>query len=365
MTSGAGHRPPRVSGKPTPSGGGSSVEPLRVGILGAARIAELAIVKPAHATGTRLVTVAARDRRRAEAFAAEHGVERVADSYAAVLADPEVEVVYNPLPNALHGPWNIAAVEAGKHVLSEKPFASTAEEAAEVRAAAQAAGVTVVEGFHYLFHPVMQRLFALLDAGELGELRHVEALVAMPEPDDGDPRWSFDLAGGAVMDLGCYGLHAHRALGRWAGGEPELVDARAKERAGAPGVDEWLEADLAFPSGATGAVQASMAHPQFEMTLRVVGTRGEAVVMDFVQPHKDDRVLIRTGDDTRTEHLGTRSSYLYQLEAFVHALRGGGPLPTGPDDAVATARLIDRCYLAAGLPVRPRTSLTPPTEQRS
>src|SRR5580765_7559409 len=118
-------------------------EPLRVGILGAARICELAIVKPAHVTGTRLVTVAARDRRRAEAFAAEHGVERIADSYAAVLADPEVEVVYNPLPNALHGPWNLAAVAAGKHVLSEKPFASTAEEAIEVRAAAQDAGVTV------------------------------------------------------------------------------------------------------------------------------------------------------------------------------------------------------------------------------
>ena len=153
-------------------------EPLRVGILGAARIAQLAIVKPAHATGTRLVTVAARDRRRAEAFAAEHGVERATDSYAAVLADPEVELVYNPLPNSLHGPWNLAAVQAGKHVLSEKPFASTAEEAAEVRAAAEVAGMTVVEGFHYLFHPVMQRLFALLDVGELGELQRVDALIA-------------------------------------------------------------------------------------------------------------------------------------------------------------------------------------------
>jgi len=333
-------------------------EPLRVGILGAARIAELAIVKPAHATGTRLVTVAARERQRGQAFAAAHGVERVAGSYAEVLSDPEVEVVYNPLPNALHGPWNLAAVEAGKHVLSEKPFASTAEEAAEVRAAAAVAGVTVVEGFHYLFHPVMQRLFALLDRGELGELQRVDALVAMPEPDEGDPRWSFDLAGGALMDLGCYGLHAHRALGRWAGGEPELVDARAKERAGAPGVDEWLEADLRFPSGATGAVRCSMAHPWFEMTLRVQGSRGEATVMDFVQPHKDDRVLVRTEGDTRTEQLGTRSSYIYQLEAFIRALRGGTPMPTGPDDAVATAHLIDQCYRAAGLPLRHRQTLT-------
>ena len=339
-----------------------ATEPLRIGILGAARIAELAIVKPAHATGTRLVTVAARDRRRAEAFAAEHGVERATDSYAAVLADPEVEVVYNPLPNALHGPWNLAAVEAGKHVLSEKPFASTAEEAAEVRAAARDTGVTVVEGFHYLFHPVMQRLFELLDSGELGELQRVDALIAMPEPDDGDPRWSFDLAGGALMDLGCYGLHAHRTLGHWAGGEPELVDARAKERAGAPGVDEWLEADLRFPSGATGAVRCSMAHPRFEMTLHVTGSRGEATVQDFVQPHKDDRVLIRTGADTRTEHLGTRSSYIYQLEALIAALRGGAAMPIDTDDAVATAGLIDSCYRAAGLPLRPRK--TPTAERR-
>ena len=333
-------------------------DPLRVGILGAARIAELAIVKPARETGTRLVVIGARDRGRAEAFARQHGVERAVGSYPEVLADPEVEVVYNPLPNALHGPWNLAVVRAGKHVLSEKPFASTAEEAAEVGEAARAAGVTVVEGFHYLFHPVMQRLFALLDGGELGELVRVEALIAMPEPDAGDPRWSFDLAGGALMDLGCYGLHASRALGRWAGGEPVLLDAGAKERPGAPGVDEWLEADLRFPSGATGSVRCSMVHPRFEMTLRVEGTRGEAVVQDFVQPHKDDRVVIRTEAGTTTEHQGTRSSYIYQLEAFIAALRGGTPMPTGPDDALATAELIDSCYRAAGLPLRRRTTLT-------
>ena len=188
-------------------------------------------------------------------------------------------------------------------------------------AAAQEAGVTVVEGFHYLFHPVMQRLFALLDSGELGELQRVEALVAMPEPDDGDPRWSFDLAGGALMDLGRYGLHAHRALGRWAGGEPELVDARAKERASARG-RRVAGGRPALPVRATGAVRCSMTHPRFEMTLRVVGSRGEATVMDFVQPHKDDRVVVRTEDDETTEHLGTRSSYIYQLEEFIRRCAG-------------------------------------------
>ena len=129
---------------------------------------------------------------------------------------------------------------------------------------------------------------------------------------------------------------------------PAVGGARAKERAG---VDESLEADLRFPSGATGSVRCSMAHPRFEMTLHVTGSRGEATVMDFVQPHKDDRVLVGTA----TEHHGTRSSYTYQLEALVEALRGGPPMPIDADDAVTTAALIDSCYRAAGLPLRPRT----------
>ncbi|TDO51443.1 oxidoreductase family protein [Kribbella sp. VKM Ac-2527] len=186
------------------------MEPLRIGILGAARIADRAIVDPAHLTGARLVAVAARDTGRAEAFAAEHGVERVHPSYADVLDDPEVEVVYNPLANGLHGPWNLKAIAAGKHVITEKPSASNAAEATAVRDAARERGVTVMEAFHYVYHPVTQRLHQLLAKGELGALQHVETTMVMPPPADEDPRWSLALAGGAVMDVGCYALHAQR-----------------------------------------------------------------------------------------------------------------------------------------------------------
>jgi predicted dehydrogenase len=332
-------------------------EPLRIGLLGAARISELSLVGPARATGHRLVAVAARDRSRAEAFAAEHGVERVLDSYADLLADPGVEVVYNPLANGLHGPWNLAALQAGKHVLTEKPSAANAEEAAEVRDAAAKAGTAFMEGFHYLFHPVTRRLHELLDSGELGELRHVETVIAIPAPPATDPRWSLPLAGGALMDLGCYGLHAMRMLAPWTGGPPRLLSARGGERSGAPGVDEWLDAELDFPGGATGSARCHMAYdgePRF--SCRLVGSRGEATAPNFVLPHLDDRVTVTTPAGTRTEELGRRSSYTYQLEAFAAHLRHGAPLPLDADDALASMSLIDGCYRAAGFAPRPRTA---------
>jgi predicted dehydrogenase len=306
---------------------GQSPEPLRIGVLGAARIAAVAIVDPAYTTGDRLVAIAARDRRRAEAFAVTHGVERVLDTYVDVAADPEVEVVYNPLANGLHGPWNLAAIASGKHVLTEKPSASNAEEAREVRVAATAAGVTLLEGFHYLYHPVTRRLHELLATGELGELRQVEVDLVIPAPADDDPRWSLELAGGALMDLGCYSLHAHRMLAPWAGGPPRVVAARGGERAGHPGVDEWLEADLEFPGGATGSARCNMAGEGVRMTCRIVGDRGEATAANFALPTMDDRVTITNPGGRRVERLGTRSTYTYQLEALRAHLRDGLPLP--------------------------------------
>jgi predicted dehydrogenase len=202
-------------------------------------------------------------------------------------------------------------------------------------------------------------MHALLDSAELGELRQVEAHITMPAPPDDDPRWSFELAGGAVMDLGCYGLHAHRTLARWAGGEPRVVGARGEERAGHPGVDEWLEVHLAYPGGATGYMRCSM-NDDWRVTLRLVGSAGEAIAANFALPHRDDTIWVRSGGEGRTEALGTRSSFIYQLEALRAQLRGAGPAdPLFPDaeDAVLTAELIDAAYLAAGFTPRPGIGL--------
>ncbi|TGD90610.1 Gfo/Idh/MocA family oxidoreductase [Mycolicibacterium sp. CH28] len=323
---------------------------LRIGVLGASRIAEQAIVGPARELGHRLVVVAARDPQRARVFADTYGVERVAATYADVIEDPDVDVVYNPLANALHAPWNLAAIRAGKPVLSEKPFARNQTEAVSVAEAAEAAGVTVLEGFHYLFHPVTQRIFELATGGELGEIRHVEVRMAMPAPAANDPRWSLDLAGGALMDLGCYGLHIMRQLGARGLGRPAITVAHASQRS--PGIDEWCDVEVHFPAGATGCSANSMVGQAFSFTITVVGTKGDAVAHNFINPHGDDRITIRTPHGDRVEHLGVRPSYSYQLEAFAAHLLEGAPLPIGVEDAVQNMHYVDAAYRAAGMSAR-------------
>ena len=219
-----------------------------------------------------------------------------------------------------------------------------------------AAGVAFVEAFHYLHHPVTRRLLEVLDGGEIGDLRAVEVDMVMPSPPADDPRWSYALAGGALMDVGCYALHAHRLLGPRAGGEPRVVAARAGERAGRPLVDEWLAADLEFPNGVAGRAYCSMAGAEWRFAFRVVGTRGEVRAPGFVLPHLDDRVVVVTEAGERVEELGKRSSYTYQLEALAAHLREGAPMGFDADDAVTTMELIDACYTAAGLGPRPRLS---------
>ena len=322
---------------------------LRIGVLGASRSAELAIVGPAQDLGHRLVAVAARDPHRAALFAEKYGVERVLGSYEDVLEDPEVDIVYNPLANSLHGPWNIAAVRAGKPVLAEKPYARNADEAREVAAAAQAAGVPVVEAFHYRYHPVTCRLLELIALGDLGELRHVEVDMGMPAPGDDDPRWQLELGGGALMDLGCYGLHVLRTVGKILGAAPEVVAARAVERV--PGVDARCDVDLRI-GDLTARSNHSMVDDEYHFTISVQGSRGEALVHNFVKPQEDDRLTIRTLAGDRVERFGTRASYTYQLEAVAAHLADGTPLPVDDVDAIENMTLIDAAYRAAGLEPR-------------
>lgn len=324
--------------------------PLRIGILGAARIADAGIVEPAKVLGHELVAIAARDPARAEAFAAERGVARVHDSYAEVIADPDVDLVYNALVNSLHARWNLAALRAGKHVLSEKPLTSNAEEARAVRSAAADSAGWIVEGFHYTHHPVNLRLRDSVTSGELGEIQAVDLVLSIPGPPDDDPRWSAALSGGATMDLGCYVLDAARQFGHWIGAAPEIVSVDATLKS--PGVDAAMRAELAYGAGVVGRCVWDMDAADRTMTWSVTGTKGRATSPAFAVPHMDNRLLTTRGDHTDEQIIGDATSYTYQLARVADVVRAGPPYPADVDGSVANADLIDECYRRAGL--RPR-----------
>ncbi len=327
----------------------TSAGTVRIGILGAARIAPQALVKPARDVRRVEVTaIAARDRARAESFAGKHGIPRVLGSYDELIADPDIDAIYNPLPNSLHATWTTKALEAGRHVLCEKPLTSNAAEAREVAAVAEASGLVLAEAFHYRCHPLMARAVEICRSGELGELRHLDAWMQVPLFKPGDIRFSPELAGGATMDLGCYTIHQVRTL---AGEEPTVTAARAKQRPA--GIDRWMRADLVFPSGATGRMTVSLygAVP-LRLGVHVVGDRGEMRIMNPTLPSAWSRFSVAVAGTRRRERFPRIPTYRYQLEAFAAAVLDGAPVLTPPSDSIANMAVIDAVYAAAGMEPR-------------
>ena len=328
---------------------GSVSEHVRIGILGAARIAPRALVDPAKDNPDVVVAaVAARDVSRAQAFAAKHNIARVHDDYAKLIADPDVDAIYNPLPNGLHGKWTRAAIEAGKHVLCEKPFTANAAEAREIAELAATSDRVVMEAFHYRYHPLALRIEEIIASGELGTLQRVEATLCFPLPMFSDIRYNYSLAGGATMDAGCYTVHMVRIFG---GSTPEVVSAQAKLHG--PEIDRAMTAELRFAGGHTGRIRCSMwSRRLLDISAKVVGDQGELSVLNPAVPQLFHRLSVRTANDNRVERFGRRASYAYQLDAFAAAVLRGTPFPTTPQDAIENMTVIDAIYRKAGLPLR-------------
>jgi predicted dehydrogenase len=322
---------------------------LRFGILGAAKIAPGALIKPAKEGAEATVdVVAARDPERAARYATEHGIPRVARSYAELIADPEIDVVYNPLPMNLHAEWTIAALRAGKDVLCEKPFASNAVEAERMVQTARETGRVLVEAFHYRYHPLFERVLDIVRSGQLGTLQHMEGGFKVAIKDRTDLRHRYDTSGGATMDLGCYPLHWMRTV---AGSEPRVLNARAEQ--GARHVDVTMRAELSFPGGLTGHMVTSMAdHEPFNTFLRVEGEKGTLVVTNPLAPHNSHNLELTLDGKKTDEKVDGLTTYRHQLIAFVDAVHTGKQLPTMGDDSINNMKLIDSVYRAAGLPVR-------------
>lgn len=326
---------------------------LRIGILGAARIAPAACIKPARRTdGVEVVAVAARDRDKARAFATKHGIPTVHTSYDDLLADDDIDAVYNPLPNGLHGRWTLAALAAGKHVLCEKPFTANAEEARTVAAAAEASGLVVFEAFHYRYHPLMGAALSTVASGEIGQVTAVETSMCIPLPMLGDIRYDLSLAGGATMDIGCYAVHLWRSL---AGIEPTVVSAKAKLLR--TGIDRAMFAELSGPDGLRGTMRCALLSARLlSLRARVVGSDGELKLFNPLGPHVAHSLKVESSRGTRKETFSKTTTYSFQMEAFRDAVVDGAAFPTTPEDAIKTMEVIDSIYVAAGLEPRQPTA---------
>jgi predicted dehydrogenase len=252
----------------------------------------------------------------------------------------------------MHAEITQAALAAGKHVLCEKPFTANADEAAQVAEVARSTNLVVMEAFHYRYHALTRRMLEIIRSDELGTNTRLDAWLCFPLVGGNNIRWSYELAGGALMDAGCYPIHLLRTL---AGTEPDVVIATAKTRL--PNVDRYLHAELSFADGVTGSITASMLSSRvLGAGARVRGTRGTMRVLNPYFPQLGHRLLIKSASRTAVEHVARQpSTYACQLRAFTDAVLRGQSPPTSVDDAVANMCVIDACYRAAGLPVREPT----------
>jgi predicted dehydrogenase len=325
---------------------------IRIGILGAARIAPRGIVTPANALlGAEVIAVASRDLERARDFAAQHSIPIALGSYGELVNRDDIDLVYVALPPSAHRQWCTAALANGKHVLVEKPFASNAQDAAEMLAAARASGKLLIEGFHYRFHPLFAHALEALRGGAIGRIRHIDATFNALLPDTpGELRYIEELGGGALMDLGCYCMHWIRTV---AGDEPTVVSASA--RCVSPGVDIDIEARLAFTSGPTAALKCSM-QPQDGVLFRRLHVEGDRGILEFenpVSPHAGATLSIE-GDAPSVPQIvsGGETTFHHQLRHVLACIEQGVEPLTGGEDALNNMRAIDAVYRAAGLKPR-------------
>jgi predicted dehydrogenase len=322
---------------------------LRVGVLSTANIATEKVI-PGMRRGTRcdVAAIASRDASSAAAVARQLGIPRAHGSYEALLADPDIDAVYIPLPNHLHAEWTIAAARAGKHVLCEKPLAMTAADAESMVAAARDAGVILLEAFMYRLHPSWEALREVVTSGRIGRLTAVQSWFSYYNDDPANIRNILAAGGGALFDIGCYNVNLSRML---FGAEPTTVQA-AITRDPASGVDILTSAILGFPTGV--ATFTCSTRVETDQRVDVYGTTGRASIeIPFnIPPDRPTRVIVTAGGDppvapaSETLTFPTADPYAVEADRFAAVILDGAPLPIPPDDAVANLRVIERIFAA-------------------
>jgi predicted dehydrogenase len=319
---------------------------LRVGIIGASRVATYAMILPARVTdGVCVKAIAARDPNRACDYARLHGIPHIHGSYEALMADPDIDLVYITTPPAYHADQALLAIKAGKPVLVEKPFAMTASEARRVRDAGQKAGVGVMEAMHSLHHALFRRISSLLAEGSIGPVRHVRAEFSVPiDENDEEFRWKANLGGGALMDLGVYPLAwCRRLLG-------ESFTVTSAEGAFKRGVDEAFSAKLRFSDSVRAEVTSTMVAAMPVARLLIEGTKGSLHVVNPLAPDRGHELRISTLVGETVESVDGPTTYEAQLIAVRNTLVHQVPFPMPADDFVRSMEAIDAVRAAWNRP---------------
>jgi xylose dehydrogenase (NAD/NADP) len=316
------------------------------GIISTADINRLVIPPAQESPKIDLVGVASRMQERADEYAAKWGIPRAYGSYEALLADPEIEAVYISLPNTMHTEWSIASVEAGKHVLCEKPFTRNPEDVRRAWDAADSAGRVLSEAFMWRHHPQTRRLRELLDEGAVGEVRLIRAVFSYSLYDEENIRLRTDAEGGALMDVGCYCLSGSRLA---AGSEPVAVYGSAWY--GPSGTDWVFTGSMRFPGDVLATFDCGTALPNRD-ELEVIGSEGSLFLDD--PWHADDPVIeVRRGGGVERVEVEHANSYRLELENVGDAAAGTAELLLGREDAMGQARALEALHRSAqtGTPV--------------
>jgi D-xylose 1-dehydrogenase (NADP+, D-xylono-1,5-lactone-forming) len=311
---------------------------IRLGILSTARINRLLFAGAGESDRVEVTAVASRDAARAEAYAREHGIARAHGGYDALLADESVDAVYIPLPNSLHVEWSIRALEAGKHVLCEKPLSRHPRDVERAFDAAERTGLVFTEAFMYRHNPQTARLKELVDSGEIGELRVIRAAFSFAITDEANIRLSADLDGGALMDVGCYCVSGARLLA----GEPKRVYGVSVEERG---VDTAFAGTLEFAGGVVAQFDCGLRLPMRD-ELEAVGSEG-SVFLDDPWHCRRPVIELRREGEVRKLKQEPADSYCLELENLADAISGEAEPLLGREDALGQARAIDALYRSA------------------
>jgi predicted dehydrogenase len=322
----------------------------RWGILSTADIGRRKVIPGLlKAQRVEVLGIASRDETQARAVADELGIPRAYGSYEALLADPDIGVVYIPLPNHMHLEWTMAAARAGKHILCEKPLALTADDAQRMVNVAANEGVKLMEAFMYRLHPSWEAVRQIVHSGQIGQIRSIDSFFSYFNDDPTNIRNQLDAGGGALYDIGCYCINLSRLL---FDDEPKVISA-AVHREPITGVDVLTSALLEFPTGTATFTCATRIEP--DQRVHVYGTKGRiSIEIPFnIPPDRPTRVFVTAGGDppvapaTETLVFDTADPYTVEGERFVASILDGMPTPVPPEDAVANLRVIDAVFAAA------------------